>query len=150
MEENNNVNNEKILDNLDNKEEVNPPKEEQLEVKPIESTEPVEENKISEPVAEKPVAKFDKPYRGRAPYSGSSTKPKNFRPNKFRRKFCRFCYQEDLEVDYKDSELLEKFITERGKIFPRRVTGTCSKHQRLIAKAIKRARILALLPFIEQ
>ena len=69
---------------------------------------------------------------------------------KFKRKICKFCYEKELKIDYKNSTVLEHFITDRGKILPRRVTGTCSKHQRLVAKEIKKARIIALLPFIEQ
>jgi small subunit ribosomal protein S18 len=53
-------------------------------------------------------------------------------------------------IDYKKHEILERFITDRGKILPRRVTGTCAKHQRAIAQEIKRSRIVALLPFIEK
>jgi small subunit ribosomal protein S18 len=66
----------------------------------------------------------------------------------FKRKSCRFCFHPDLIIDYKQVDILERFITERGKILPRRITGTCSKHQRDLANAIKRARILALLPFV--
>lgn len=69
---------------------------------------------------------------------------------KFKRKICKFCYEKNLKIDYKNSDVLEHFITDRGKILPRRVTGTCSKHQRLVARAIKRARLIALLPFVEQ
>ena len=65
----------------------------------------------------------------------------------FKKKVCRFCTQK-LSVDYKDGDMLRKFITERGKILPRRITGTCAKHQRVLAQAIKRARIIALLPFV--
>ncbi|GMO32103.1 MAG: hypothetical protein Ta2F_07930 [Termitinemataceae bacterium] len=65
----------------------------------------------------------------------------------FKKKVCRFCTQK-LKIDYKDPDTLRRFITERGKILPRRITGTCAKHQREIAEAIKRARILALLPFV--
>ena len=64
-----------------------------------------------------------------------------------RKKVCAFC-QEKLDViDYKDVNRLKKFITEGGKIIPRRMSGTCAAHQRTLAKAIKRARITALLPF---
>jgi small subunit ribosomal protein S18 len=65
----------------------------------------------------------------------------------FKKKVCRFCTQK-LKIDYKDSDMLRKFVTERGKILPRRITGTCAKHQRVLAAAIKRARIIALLPFV--
>ncbi|MDR1363460.1 MAG: 30S ribosomal protein S18 [Spirochaetaceae bacterium] len=65
----------------------------------------------------------------------------------FKKKVCKFCTQK-LKIDYKDTDALRRFITERGKILPRRITGTCAKHQRALAEAIKRARIIALLPFV--
>ena len=64
-----------------------------------------------------------------------------------RRKYCQFC-KEDVEyIDYKDTQLLRKFMTDRGKIKPRRVTGACTQHQHDIAVAIKRARVMALLTY---
>ena len=65
----------------------------------------------------------------------------------FKKKICKFCIQK-LKTDYKDADTLRRFITERGKILPRRITGTCAKHQRALALAIKRARSIALLPFV--
>ncbi|MDR2019579.1 MAG: 30S ribosomal protein S18 [Treponema sp.] len=67
----------------------------------------------------------------------------------FKKKVCKFCTQK-LKSDYKDADVLRRFITERGKILPRRITGTCAKHQRTLALAIKRARIIALLPFVAE
>src|SRR5215471_15486562 len=64
-----------------------------------------------------------------------------------RRKVCRFCADKSLKVDYKDVRTLGTFITEGGKIVPSRTSGNCAKHQRQLAVAIKRARLLALLPF---
>ena len=64
-----------------------------------------------------------------------------------KKKVCSFCVDKIDSLDYKDVTKLRKFISERGKILPRRITGTCSKHQRLVTNAIKRARHLALLPF---
>ncbi len=64
-----------------------------------------------------------------------------------RRKFCKFCADTSLHIDHKNPDLLKQFITERYKILPSRVTGTCAKHQRSLTTAIKRARDLALLPF---
>ncbi|XJS10631.1 30S ribosomal protein S18 [Aerococcaceae bacterium WGS1372] len=64
-----------------------------------------------------------------------------------RRKVCYFCANHIDHPDYKDIELLSRFISEKGKILPRRVTGTCAKHQRTLTTAIKRARIMALIPF---
>lgn len=65
-----------------------------------------------------------------------------------RRKVCRFCADSSLEIDYKDPKTLRYFITERGKIIPRRISGTCAKHQRALTQAIKRARTIALLPYV--
>ncbi|MEC8424468.1 MAG: 30S ribosomal protein S18 [Myxococcota bacterium] len=65
-----------------------------------------------------------------------------------RRKACRFTADKTLVIDYKDPKLLRQFITERGKIVPRRISGNCAKKQREMAVAIKRARHLALLPFL--
>ena len=65
----------------------------------------------------------------------------------FRKKVCRFCANKS-KIDYKDAEGLRRFTTERGKILPRRITGTCAKHQRQVAAAIKRARAICLLPFV--
>ena len=67
----------------------------------------------------------------------------------FKKKVCRFCVQK-LKIDYKDADTLRRFITERGKILPRRITGTCAKHQRAVAAAIKQARVIALLPFVAE
>ncbi len=64
-----------------------------------------------------------------------------------RRKVCRFCADKAAKVDYKDQGQLKYFLTERGKIIPRRISGNCAKHQRDVATAIKRARVLALLPY---
>lgn len=65
-----------------------------------------------------------------------------------RRKVCRFCADASLQIDYKDPKALKYFITERGKIIPRRISGTCAKHQRALTAAIKRARTIALLPYV--
>lgn len=64
-----------------------------------------------------------------------------------RRRVCRFCADKDVVIDYKDPQALRYFVTERGKIVPRRISGACAKHQRAVNTAIKRARIIALLPF---
>jgi len=64
-----------------------------------------------------------------------------------RPRFCQFCTDKSLTIDYKQSEPLKRFITDDGKIRPRRQTGTCAKHQRELARAIKRSRHIALLPF---
>ncbi len=64
-----------------------------------------------------------------------------------RRKVCAFCVEKAEKIDYKDIAKLKKYVTEKGKILPRRMTGTCAQHQRALANAIKRARIADLLPF---
>jgi small subunit ribosomal protein S18 len=64
-----------------------------------------------------------------------------------RRKQCKFCGDEALKIDYKDAGLLKYFITDRGKLVPRRLSGNCAKHQREIAVAVNRARMLAIMPF---
>ena len=68
-------------------------------------------------------------------------------PRKGRTKVCVFCVEKVDEIDYKDVTRLKRFVSERSKILPRRVTGTCAKHQRELTTAIKRARHLALLPY---
>lgn len=67
-----------------------------------------------------------------------------------RRKFCRFCADKVQFIDYKDLKTLRSYMTERGKILSRKMTGTCSAHQRELTVAIKRARNIALLPFMER
>jgi small subunit ribosomal protein S18 len=67
----------------------------------------------------------------------------------FKKKVCKFCAQK-MKIDYKEAETLRRFITERGKMLPRRITGTCAKHQRALALAIKRARSVALLPYVAE
>ena len=64
-----------------------------------------------------------------------------------RRRLCRFCGEDAASLDYKNAQVLKNFITDRGKLIPRRISGTCAKHQRKLALAIRRARMLALMPF---
>ena len=64
-----------------------------------------------------------------------------------RKKVCAFCSDKNKKIDYKDINLLKKYVSEHGKILPRKATGTCTKHQREITRAIKRARQIALLPY---
>lgn len=75
--------------------------------------------------------------------SGRGGKGKTF----FRKKVCRFCANK-AAISYKDPDGLRRFTTERGKILPRRITGTCAKHQRELARAIKRSRAICLMPFV--
>ena len=68
----------------------------------------------------------------------------------FKKKECQFCKDPSIEIDYKDVNLLRRYINEKGKILTRRSSGACAKHQRKLANAIKNARILALLPFVNR
>ncbi|MBI4548552.1 MAG: 30S ribosomal protein S18 [Ignavibacteriae bacterium] len=67
-----------------------------------------------------------------------------------KRRPCRFCNTDEIYIDYKDEKRLMRFISEQGKIIPKRITGTCAKHQRQLVKSIKRARHLALLPYVSE
>ena len=71
----------------------------------------------------------------------------NGRMRRSRKKVCSFCSDKSEFIDYKDINKLRKYVTERGKILPRRISGTCAKHQRELTSSIKRARNIALLPF---
>ncbi len=75
---------------------------------------------------------------------------KRERARRSKRKICSFCVDKIEQVDYKEFEKLKRFITERGKILPRRISGNCARHQRQLTRAIKRARIRALLPFTSE
>ena len=70
-----------------------------------------------------------------------------FRARKAKKKVCQFCVDKVQDIDYKDVAKLRRYVSERAKILPRRITGTCAKHQRQLTIAIKRARHVALLPF---
>ena len=103
------------------------------------------------------------PEQGAPPYRrryGRDGRPEGPRPGQgedrggrrpyFRKKVCKLCLKKAKAVDYKDVELLRRFVTDRGKILPRRITGTCAKHQRMVSRAIMRARMVALLPFVSR
>ncbi len=66
----------------------------------------------------------------------------------FIKKVCRFCSDKAEYIDYKDLERIGRYVTDRGKIIPSRLTGTCARHQRVLTRAIKRARFMALLPYV--
>ncbi len=67
-----------------------------------------------------------------------------------RKKKCKFCLDRVTYIDYKDERRVRRFMTDRGKITPRRITGTCAKHQRMLAMAVKRARLIALVPYVRE
>ncbi len=149
--------------------------EEKEEGSKVESAEPTQSAPVEE-TAEKPAAVAPRP-AARPEFRSSGGRDRNDRPGgrrggsfyegpngkeresghdqsarvpRFKRKLCSFCQDKNLLIDYKRPDILERFITDRGKILPRRVTGTCSRHQRIVAREIKKARIIALLPFVEQ
>ena len=88
-----------------------------------------------------PVNKSEKSERPEAPMRR--------RPIRRRKKVCVFCADKNAVIDYKDVNRLKKFVSERGKVLPRRITGTCAKHQRALTVAIKRARHIALMPYVQ-
>ncbi len=90
------------------------------------------------------------PRRGRFGDGEGGSSEGGMRVPRFKKKVCIFCQDKNASIDYKRPDILERFITDRGKILPRRVTGTCAKHQRIVAREIKRGRAIALLPFVEQ
>lgn len=69
------------------------------------------------------------------------------RGGRFRKKACRFCQNTDLEINYKRADILIQLVSNKGKILPRRLTGTCAKHQRQVARAIKKSRMAGFMPF---
>ena len=75
--------------------------------------------------------------------------PMKRRGGRRRKKVCVFCGKENNEIDYKDVAKLRKYVSERGKILPRRITGNCAKHQRALTVAIKRARHMSMMPYIQ-
>ncbi len=85
------------------------------------------------------------------PYNKTEQKeaaPMRRRPMRRRKKVCVFCADKNQVIDYKDVNLMRKYISERGKILPRRITGNCAKHQRALTVAVKRARQIALIPYV--
>ena len=84
--------------------------------------------------------------------SNYSKRPNHMSKRKFvfRKKVCFFCSHKDAKIDYKDVNLMRRFIAESGKITPRRFTGTCAKHQRQLSNEIKKARTMALIPYTDR
>ncbi len=121
-------------------------------------TEEVDEEAVAKDIKAAEPKRTAGPERKRGAYAEKReqlgpSRPEEFRGEKgrrvyFRRKVCRLCVNKINSVDYKDVDLLRRFVTDRGKIMPRRMTGTCAKHQRIISAAVKRARMVALLPFV--
>ena len=93
------------------------------------------------------MAREERSERGERPERGERGQFRKFFPPK--RKFCRFCQRNVRTIDFKSVDILRKYVPDRGKISPRRITGTCAYHQRKLSLAIKRARLMALLPYVE-
>jgi len=103
------------------------------------------------PLGRKPQSKTGG--RGKGPMKGRDKgrrKNKNEFGGRFRRKVCRFCEDKSESLDYKDLRRLERLVSERGKILGRRLTGTCARHQRMVQQSVKRARYMALLPYVKK
>jgi small subunit ribosomal protein S18 len=88
--------------------------------------------------------------QGHGPAPAGGPRPRRDYRSYNRRKVCHFCVDRVAEIDYKDVGRLRRYVSERGKIEPRRKTGTCAKHQRRLTNALKRARVLALMPYTPQ
>lgn len=127
------MDNEKTVDTEMNVEAV-----EAVEAAPA-ATEEVASPAVAETAKEAPAANAE-----RKEYAPKAQRQNNRR----RKKVCAFCAEKIEEIDYKDVARLRKYTSERAKILPRRITGTCAKHQRQLTTAIKRARQVALLPYI--
>lgn len=91
-----------------------------------------------------------KPFNKKAGAERKRTKKDPSKKRVYKKRPCRFCGDKVENIDYLDYQRFQKFITERGKIVPSRISGNCAKHQRQIARAIKKARTLALLPFVAE
>ena len=83
------------------------------------------------------------------PVKGDKEVSMKRRPIRRRKKVCVFCGDKNAEIDYKDVNKLKRYVSERGKILPRRITGNCAKHQRALTVAIKRARHISLMPYVQ-
>ena len=102
------------------------------------------EKKETEQQGSKRPSSDSRDYRG----SDGDDKPyQNRKYQKYKKKYCRFCASSELIIDYKNSELLLRYVTNRGKILPKRVTGNCAKHQRFLSREIKKSRSVGLMPF---
>jgi len=77
----------------------------------------------------------------------AAPKKRSSKERRPKRKVCSFCVDKVTDIDYKDVMRLRKFVSERGKILPRRISGSCARHQRALTTAVKRARVIALMPF---
>lgn len=110
---------------------------------------PAEETAVPQAAAEAPAASAAPRPASSGPSGGKRPEMGRRRaPYPVRRKVCRFCAEKVRDIDYKQIQVLRTFITDSGKILSSRITGNCAKHQRQLSKSIKRARNLALLPYV--
>jgi small subunit ribosomal protein S18 len=93
------------------------------------------------------VARVPSPARSPGTIHEEEAVARDREPRAPKKKFCKLCLEKVPHVDYKDDKRLTRFVTDRGKIVPRRISGTCARHQKQVTLAVKRARVLALLPF---
>lgn len=124
---------------MDNEKIVSPEEEAPVQAQEAPAAAEVTAESAPEETTAAPAATEERPQR--APYR------QNNAANRKRKKVCIFCAEKVTGIDYKNAQKLRKFISERGKILPRRVMGTCAMHQRQLTTAIKRARTMALLPY---
>ena len=97
--------------------------------------------------SDRPAGRFGDKKTGRGDRDARGPRDERGGGRFFRKKICKFCSDRASVIDYKDNERLARFLTEKGKIVPRRITGNCAKHQRFLARALKRARHAALIAF---
>ena len=119
------------------------------EQQPVVAAPPATTPPVATPIESRPVRDNSEPRRESYERRSRSGDSDGGRPRR-RRKVCQFCADKSKHIDYKDAAKLRRFISERYKILPRRTTGTCSGHQRELAEAIKRARQVALLPYVPE
>lgn len=114
----------------------------------------MEEKKVTPEIQKKEVMREYKPRDRQTKPGQRSDGNRRFRPRRggsfFRKKVCFFCKNKEVAIDYKDVNLMKRFVAESGKISPRRFTGTCAKHQRKLSVEIKKARQMALIPFTDK
>lgn len=85
--------------------------------------------------------------KGNKRFNKNRDNDNDYRARRIKKKVCQFCANEQLVIDYKDYDKMKRFVSDKGKILPRRVTGNCAKHQREVTQAVKRARAIAILPY---
>lgn len=85
--------------------------------------------------------------KGNKKFSKNKDNDNEYKVRRIKKKVCQFCANKEYTVDYKEYDKVKRFVSEKGKILPRRVTGNCAKHQRVVVESVKRARHIAILPY---